>query len=38
MTPPPGALGEDVGAPVLVDRSRIELPDAAQLIAQRPVS
>lgn len=31
----PGALGEGVGAPVLVDRSRTELPDAAQLIAQR---
>lgn len=31
----PGALGEDPGAPVLVDRSRSELPDAAQLIAQR---
>jgi hypothetical protein len=30
----PGALGEEVGAPVLVDRSRTELPDAAQLIAQ----
>lgn len=31
----PGALGERLDAPVLVDRSRAELPDAAQLIAQR---
>jgi pimeloyl-ACP methyl ester carboxylesterase len=31
----PGALSEAVDAPVLVDRSRTELPDAAQLIAQR---
>ena len=31
----PGALGEEVGASVPVDRSRTELPDAAQLIAQR---
>lgn len=31
----PGPLGEEADAPVLVDRSRTELPDAAQLIAQR---
>jgi len=31
----PGALGEAVDAPLLVDRSRTELPDAAQLLAQR---
>jgi pimeloyl-ACP methyl ester carboxylesterase len=31
----PGALGEGVDAPILVDRSRTELPDAGQLIAQR---
>jgi pimeloyl-ACP methyl ester carboxylesterase len=31
----PGALDEAVDAPILVDRSRAELPDAAQLIAQR---
>jgi pimeloyl-ACP methyl ester carboxylesterase len=31
----PGALDEAIDAPVLVDRSRTELPDAAQLIAQR---
>ncbi len=31
----PGALSEAVDAPILVDRSRTELPDAAQLIAQR---
>jgi pimeloyl-ACP methyl ester carboxylesterase len=30
----PGALGDALDAPVLVDRSRAELPDAAQLIAQ----
>jgi pimeloyl-ACP methyl ester carboxylesterase len=31
----PGALGPGVDAPILVDRSRTELPDAGQLIAQR---
>lgn len=31
----PGVLSEAGDAPVLVDRSRTELPDAAQLIAQR---
>jgi pimeloyl-ACP methyl ester carboxylesterase len=31
----PGALGDAADSPVLVDRSRAELPDAAQLIAQR---
>ena len=31
----PGALGEALDAPILVDRSRIELPTAAQLIAER---
>ncbi len=31
----PGALSEEVDAPVLVDRSRTGLPDPAQLIAQR---
>lgn len=31
----PGALAEAVDAPILVDRSRSELPDAAQLLAQR---
>jgi pimeloyl-ACP methyl ester carboxylesterase len=31
----PGALSEAVDAPILVDRSRIELPSAAELIAQR---
>jgi pimeloyl-ACP methyl ester carboxylesterase len=31
----PGALGNGPDAPVLVDRSRPELPEAAQLIAQR---
>ncbi len=31
----PGALDEAPGAPVLVDRSRSELPDAAELIARR---
>ena len=31
----PGALSDALDAPVLVDRSRTELPDAAQLIAQR---
>jgi len=31
----PGALGEGVDAPILVDRSRTELPDAAELIARR---
>lgn len=31
----PGALGDGVDAPVLVDRSRTALPDAGQLIAQR---
>ena len=31
----PGALDEAADAPVLVDRSRTELPDAAQLIAQQ---
>ncbi len=31
----PGALGDAPDAPILVDRSHTELPDAAQLIAQR---
>ena len=31
----PGALGDAVDAPILVDRSHTELPGAAQLIAQR---
>jgi pimeloyl-ACP methyl ester carboxylesterase len=31
----PGAVSEAVDAPVLVDRSRVQLPDAAELIAQR---
>ena len=31
----PGALDDGLDAPILVDRSRTELPDAAQLIAQR---
>jgi pimeloyl-ACP methyl ester carboxylesterase len=31
----PGALDEAVDAPILVDRSRKELPDAGELIAQR---
>ena len=31
----PGALGEGPDAPLLVDRSRIELPDAAELLARR---
>ena len=31
----PGAISEAVDAPLLVDRSRTELPDAAQLISQR---
>jgi hypothetical protein len=31
----PGALDDTVDAPILVDRSRTELPDASQLIAQR---
>jgi pimeloyl-ACP methyl ester carboxylesterase len=31
----PGALDGAVDAPILVDRSRTELPDAAQVIAQR---
>jgi pimeloyl-ACP methyl ester carboxylesterase len=31
----PGALSEAVDAPILVDRSRAELPEAAKLIAQR---
>ncbi len=31
----PGALSEALDAPILVDRSRTELPSAAQLIAQR---
>jgi hypothetical protein len=31
----PGALDDAVDAPILVDRSRTELPDAAELIAQR---
>ena len=31
----PGALSDAVDAPLLVDRSRSELPDAAELIAQR---
>jgi pimeloyl-ACP methyl ester carboxylesterase len=31
----PGALSDALDAPVLVDRSHTELPDAAQLIAQR---
>lgn len=31
----PGALSEATDAPLLVDRSRTELPDAAQLVAQR---
>jgi pimeloyl-ACP methyl ester carboxylesterase len=33
--PAPGALDDAPDAPVLVDRSRSELPDAAQVIAQR---
>jgi pimeloyl-ACP methyl ester carboxylesterase len=32
---PPGPLSDAVDAPLLVDRSRSELPDAAELIAQR---
>jgi pimeloyl-ACP methyl ester carboxylesterase len=32
---PPGALSEAVDAPILVDRSRTSLPDAASLVAQR---
>jgi hypothetical protein len=31
----PGALDEAPDAPILFDRSRAELPDAARLIAQR---
>jgi pimeloyl-ACP methyl ester carboxylesterase len=31
----PGALSQAVDAPILVDRSRVEMPDAAQLIARR---
>ena len=31
----PGALDEALDAPILVDRSRTEMPDAAELIAQR---
>lgn len=31
----PGALGQAIDAPVLVDRSRTALPDAAELIARR---
>jgi pimeloyl-ACP methyl ester carboxylesterase len=31
----PGPLGDALDAPVLVDRSRTELPDSAELIAQR---
>jgi len=31
----PGALGDGPGAPLLVDRSRRELPDAAALVARR---
>ncbi len=31
----PGALGDALDAPILIDRSHTELPDAAQLIAQR---
>jgi pimeloyl-ACP methyl ester carboxylesterase len=31
----PGALSDEVDAPLLVDRSRSELPDAAELIARR---
>jgi pimeloyl-ACP methyl ester carboxylesterase len=31
----PGALGEALDAPVLVDRSRTQMPDAAELIARR---
>jgi pimeloyl-ACP methyl ester carboxylesterase len=31
----PGALSQAVDAPILVDRSRTELPDAAHLVAQR---
>jgi pimeloyl-ACP methyl ester carboxylesterase len=31
----PGALGEALDAPILVDRSRTELPTAAELLAQR---
>ncbi|HEX3511526.1 MAG TPA: alpha/beta hydrolase [Solirubrobacteraceae bacterium] len=31
----PGALGQEPDAPLLVDRSRTALPDAAELIAQR---
>jgi pimeloyl-ACP methyl ester carboxylesterase len=32
----PGALNDAIDAPILVDRSRTKLPDAAELIAQRP--
>jgi pimeloyl-ACP methyl ester carboxylesterase len=32
---PPGPLSDAVDAPLLVDRSRTELPDAAELIARR---
>ena len=31
----PGALGEALDAPLLFDRSRAALPDAAELVAQR---
>jgi pimeloyl-ACP methyl ester carboxylesterase len=31
----PGAVGDEVDAPILVDRSRTELPDASQLVEQR---
>ena len=34
----PGALSDSLDAPVLVDRSRTELPDAARLIAQRALT
>jgi pimeloyl-ACP methyl ester carboxylesterase len=31
----PGALGPEFDAPLLVDRSRLEMPDAAELVARR---
>jgi hypothetical protein len=31
----PGAVGDEVDAPILVDRSRTELPEASQLVEQR---
>jgi hypothetical protein len=30
----PGALGDAAGAPLFVDRSRVELPSAAEVLAQ----